>query len=76
MANRVQLSEEILDQVVGGTLIWEGKTVHPKDNPEAVYKFKSFTRCMQWLDENWDTVQDQSCLEAMVAAGLVTRIGG
>ena len=76
MANRVELSEEMLDQVVGGTLLWgANKTVTPKDNPNAVYKYKSFTKCMQWLDANWDKAQDASCLQAMAAAGLVTYVG-
>ena len=75
MANRVELSDNTLEQVVGGVLIWgEGKKVYPKDNPSAVYQYTSFTKCMQWLDANWNTVQDQSCLEALAAAGLVTRV--
>ena len=74
MANRVELSEEMLESVVGGVLIWgSGKTVSPKDNPSAVYKYTSFTKCMQWIDANWNTVQDESCLKAMEKAGLVTK---
>ena len=74
MANRVELSEEMLESVVGGVLIWgSGKTVAPKDNPNAVYKYTSFTKCMQWIDANWNAVQDEKCLKAMEAAGLVTK---
>lgn len=74
MANRVEISEDVLDQVVGGTLVWEGKTVHPKNNPDVQYKFRSFTKCMQWIDANWNSAQDEACLEALAAAGLVTKI--
>ena len=74
MSNRVELNDHEVENVTGGVLIWgEGKTVSPKNDPSVVYHYTSFTKCMQWIDANWNTVQDESCLIAMEAAGLVSK---
>lgn len=74
MSKRFELNENDVDRVVGGVLLWEAGKVYPKDNPSAVYKYKSFTKCMQWIDENWSTVQNEDCLRAMETAGLVSKL--
>ena len=73
MSNRIELNENEMERVQGGVLLWEGGKVYPKDDPDAVYTYTSFTKCMQWIDANWSTVQDEDCLKAMEEAGLVSR---
>ena len=73
---RKELNRQQLNEVVGGSLTWEDNgTVHVKNNPQGIYQYTDYYECAAWLMENWGGVQNEACLEAMAAAGLITRIG-
>ncbi len=72
MADRFELNEESLDNVVGGALVWAKGTVSPKDNPSAVYHYSDFNACIQYIQKNWKGgAQTEETLKMLKAAGLV-----
>ena len=73
MSNRIELNEQETENVVGGVLRWKAGTVYPKDNPDCQYSYVDFTACQQWIIANWGKKQDESCLQALEAAGLVHK---
>ena len=74
MSNRIKISENQVENVVGGLLLWEGGIVHPLDDPNAKYSYTDYTACQQWLVANWDSAQKEDCLIAMESVGLVKKI--
>ena len=73
MTNRIELTDEQMEDVVGGILKWKGGTVYPKGNESAKYSYTDYTKCQQWIVENWNGVQDEACLKALEAAGYVHK---
>ena len=74
MSNRIELSDIESEDVVGGILKWKAGVVYPKDNPSATYSFENYNACQQWIVANWSRIQDESCLQALEAAGLVHKL--
>lgn len=72
MANRIELNDEEMKEVVGGALVWSAEGVYAKDNPSAVYQFGDYKACREYIRENWkDGAQTQATLEMLKTAGLV-----
>lgn len=72
MANRIEINEEALDDVVGGALVWSKDGVYPKDNPSAVYHFSDYKACTDYIKKNWKGgPQTEETLKMLKAAGLV-----
>ena len=74
MNNRIQLDEQEMESVVGGILKWKGGNVYPKDNPDVKYRYSDYTACQQWIVANWHGAQNEACLKALAAAGLVSKL--
>lgn len=75
MSNRIELNEHQVEDVVGGALKWlQSGVVYPKNNPDCKYGYTDYYKCAAWLVANWNTIQDESCLEAMEKAGLVYKL--
>ena len=73
MAERFEINEEALEDVVGGSLIWSKKGVYCKEEPTITYSFSKYSECKDWIQNNWKgKPQDNSCLKALCAAGLIT----
>ena len=73
MADRIELNEQDMENVIGGILKWKGGVVYAKDNPNAKYTFTDYTACQQWILANWNSAQTEDCLKALEAAGLVHK---
>lgn len=73
MAERIELNDQEIEDVVGGILKWKAGKVYAKDNPSAVYTFTNYTACQQWIIENWNKPQTEACLREMERAGLVHK---
>ena len=74
MADRIEINEEALEDVVGGALVWKKGTVYPKDNPDAVYKYSDLNACMNYIRNNWKGgAQTEKTLQMLQAAGLVWK---
>lgn len=72
MANRVEINDAALDDVVGGALVWSKGIVYPKDNPNAQYHFSDYTACRDYIQKNWKGgAQTEETLKMLQAAGLV-----
>ena len=72
MADRFEINENDLEEVVGGSLIWGKQGVYCKENPTVTYSFGKYSECRTWIQENWKgKPQDNSLLEALAAAGLI-----
>ncbi|MBR3158563.1 MAG: hypothetical protein IKF14_05605 [Atopobiaceae bacterium] len=73
MAERVQLENQDLENVVGGALRWKGDgTVYPKDNPNAVYHYNDYAACLAYIKTNWSGgAQNEDTLKMLKEAGLV-----
>lgn len=72
MADRIELNNEQLDDVVGGALTWKGGNVYPKDDPSAVYHYSDYTACMAYIKANWPGgAHNEETLKMLKAAGLV-----
>ena len=70
-----KLSDDELDNVSGGVLLWQGGVVQVwNGDPNLKYAYTDYNACQAWLVANWDGVQTEECLQAMEAAGLVQRI--
>ena len=74
MSERRELFDQELENVVGGVLRWKGGVVYPKNDPDATYSYSDYSECQAWIVTNWSGTQDESCLKAMEAAGLVHKI--
>lgn len=74
MANRVNLNDAELENVVGGALRWCDGNVYPKDNPSAVYHYSDYTDCMKYIKENWPGgAHNEDTLKMLEEAGLVWK---
>lgn len=72
MADRMEINDAALDDVVGGALVWSKDGVYPKENPNAVYHFSDFNACIQYIQKNWKGgAQTEETLKMLQAAGLV-----
>lgn len=70
-----KLSDDELDNISGGVLRWTGGVVTVKNgDPNVQYSYADYYACQAWLVANWGGTQDETCLQAMEAAGLVHRI--
>lgn len=75
MAERKEINVKDAENIVGGALRWlDTGVVYPKNDPDVQFSYTDYYECQSWLIANWSGVQDESCLEAMEAAGLVHRI--
>ena len=75
MSDRIELNDQQLEDVTGGALTWESDgTVHVRGKTNVVYRYTDYYKCAAWLIENWGGVQKEACLEAMAAAGLITKV--
>ena len=74
MTNRIKLDEEMLNDVTGGALRWQGGKVWPKDNPTHVYTFTDYEAATDYIKNNWPGgTHNESTLEWLEAAGLVHK---
>ena len=73
MSDRIQLNDQEMDNVAGGALRWKNGEVYPKNDPSCVYTYTDYGLCKAWLVNNWNDTQDESCLKAMEAQGLVHK---
>ena len=72
MSDRVEINENDLGEVVGGSLIWGKQGVYCKEDRTITYSFTSYSACREWIQQNWKgKPQDNSLLEALAAAGLI-----
>ncbi len=71
MADRIELNDNEMEDVVGGVLRWKNGEVWVKTNPDCKYRYADYNACKAWLVTHWNGTQDESCLAAMAAEGLV-----
>lgn len=75
MSERIKIDDQAVENVLGGALRWTSDgIVYPKDNPDVQFSYADFDACRAWLVTNWSGIQNEDCLIAMEAAGLVSRI--
>lgn len=75
MAERFEINENELTDVVGGALVWESGVVYPQDDPDARYSFTSYSKCRDYIKANWPGgKQNEDTLIMLEEAGLVHRI--
>lgn len=54
MADRMKIdNEELLEDVTGGALRWQGGKVYPKDNPSHVYTYANYAAATDYIKNNW-----------------------
>lgn len=73
MSDRIQLSDQEMEDVVGGALRWKNGEVWPKNDPSCVYEYFDYGACKAWIVNNWNDTQDERTLEAMASQGLVRK---
>lgn len=74
MADRIEINTPDLEDVVGGALVWTKNGVYPKDNPDAIYQFKDYSACIDYIKKNWKGgAQTEETLKMLEAAGLVWK---
>ena len=74
MADVVKLNDDDLDSVSGGALMWAGGRVYPMDDPSAVYRFRDYDACSDYIRANWPGgAQNEDTLKMLEAVGLVWR---
>lgn len=72
MSDRIEVSGQDLENVVGGALVWEKGIVYPKDNPDAVYHYSSFNDCIAYITKYWKGgAQTEETLKMLQDAKLV-----
>ena len=70
---RVELKEEVLDQISGGTLLWAGTTVTIKGSNGPVYNtVKKYSECASFMDTQCRGMSDEETLQALLNAGYIT----
>lgn len=74
MSERRELFDQELESVVGGVLKWRDGVVYPKNDPDATYSYDDYSKCQAWIVSHWSGTQDENCLKAMEAEGLVHKI--
>lgn len=74
MANRVELNEQAMQDVVGGALVWGAEGVYAKDNPDIIFQFGDYKACRDYIQKHWrGGAQTLATLEMLEDAGLVWR---
>lgn len=75
MANRVEINELDLEEVVGGTLVWSKQGVYCKEDADkTMYSFSNYADCRTWIQNNWSQKpQNEEMLRQMEIAGLVHK---
>ena len=74
MSERKELNEEMLDDVVGGKLRWQGGYVFPVKDPSHKYRFTDYEKCTDYIKNNWPGGEhNESTLQWLEAAGYVTK---
>lgn len=74
MNDRLEISMDDLESVTGGALKWvaKGKIVYPIDNPNAVYHYKSYSKCIAFIQQMGPIAeQNEDTLKALMQEGLV-----
>lgn len=74
MSERREVLGEELENIVGGVLKWKDGVVYPKNDPGATYRYTDYSACQAWIVSHWNGTQDESCLQALEAEGLVHKI--
>ena len=75
MGKRVEIDENILDDVVGGALVWDNGVVYPLGNPDCKYSFANYDDCRNYIKNNWTGgPQNEDALMALEAAGLIYKV--
>ena len=74
MSKRAELNDNLLDDVVGGALRWQGGKVWPKDNPTHIYTFDDYEAATDYIKNNWPGgTHNEDTLIWLEAAGLVQK---
>ena len=71
---RVELKEEFLDEITGGSLRWYGSNVTIKGSNGPVYtRVKRYADCAAVMEEHCRGMSDQQTLDALLNAGYITQ---
>lgn len=74
MSDRIKLDEELMEDVTGGALRWQGGQVWPKDNPTHKYTFSDYYACTDYIKNYWPGgTHNESTLQWLEAAGYVKK---
>lgn len=74
MSDKVLINEDLLDEVVGGKLRWQGGYVFPVNDPTHRYRFYDYEGCTDYIKNNWPGGEhNESTLEWLEAAGYVQK---
>ena len=75
---RMMLDDEMLEDVTGGNVLYVcNQTDHycyGAHNPDVKYEFRSRREMLAFVDQNYDYYGEAGIFNAMVAAGIVTKM--
>lgn len=74
MSDRIELNEELLEDVVGGTITfdWDGKVGHCGLNGDKSYSFDSRDRFIAFVKQcHRNGLTDAECLQALIQNGII-----
>lgn len=76
---RIPLSDDILEQVAGGNVLYVCTATdhycYGSHNPDVKYEFQSRRQMLSFIEENYDYYGEAGIFNAMVEAGIVTKMG-